>query len=442
MFKSIIKKFLPKKLLLTYHSGLSLLANFKYGRPSNRLGVIGVTGTNGKSTTVNFIAQILENLGYRIGLASTVNFKIADKVWLNDKKMTMLGRGALQSLLSRMVAAKCDYAIIETSSEGLAQGRHLGINYDEVVFTNLTPEHLESHGGFANYKKAKLKLFKYLSTCAKKTLNIKGVKTTLPKTIVANLDDAHGKDFLNYRADKKIGFTLHGGQCSLAQTNINLTDIKTAPTGSSFTIDGYFFELPIVGSFNVYNTAAAISAIIGLDIKLKTLPEAVKKLKPVAGRLETINEGQPFTVLVDYAPEPESLRQLFDNLKLFPHHKVIHVFGSCGGGRDRARRPILGKMSSEISDTMIITNEDPYDDDPQEIIDNVASGAIASGKKLDQNLFKILNRQTAIEKALSLATKDDLVLITGKGAEQYICGAGGKKTTHDDREVVRRLLAK
>jgi UDP-N-acetylmuramyl-tripeptide synthetase len=437
MLKSIIKKFLPKKLYLAYHAGLSILANFKYGRPSNKLGVIGVTGTNGKSTTVNFISQLLENLGYRVGLASTVNFKIADQEWLNDKKMTMLGRGALQSLLSRMVTAKCDFAIIETSSEGLAQGRHLGINYDVVVFTNLTPEHIESHGGFENYKKAKLKLFKYLSTCAKKTLTIKGIKTALPKTIVANLDDVHGKDFLNNQADKKIGFSLRSGQCSLAQTNINLTDIKTTPTGSTFTIDGYFFELPIVGTFNVYNVAAAISAVIALGIKLKTLPEAVKKLKPVPGRLETIDEGQNFTVLVDYAPEPESLRQLFDNLKLFPHNKVIHVFGSCGGGRDRARRPILGKMSSEIADTMIITNEDPYDDDPMEIINEVASGVPAD--KQDK-VIKILDRKEAIKKALELAQPNDLVVITGKGAEQFMCVANGQKIKWDDREIVKKIL--
>ncbi|MCX6784679.1 MAG: Mur ligase family protein [Candidatus Komeilibacteria bacterium] len=297
MLKSILKKLLPKKLLLTYHAGLSILANFKYGRPSNKLGVIGVTGTNGKSTTVNFLAQILENLGYRVGLASTVNFKIAEKEWLNDKKMTMLGRGALQSLLSRMVTAKCDYAIIETSSEGLAQGRHLGINYDTIVFTNLTPEHLESHGGFANYKKAKLKLFKYLSTCAKKTLTIKGIKTVLPKTIVANLDDPHGKDFLNNKADKKIGFTIQNDATRTSVINhgrtntIILTNVITTSTGSTFDIGPHHFELPIVGSFNVYNAAAALATLAGLNIPLANLVEPIKKLKPVAGRLETINEG-------------------------------------------------------------------------------------------------------------------------------------------------------
>ena len=204
MIKSFLKKIVPKDIFSYYHKSLAIAANLYYGRPSEKMIVIGVTGTNGKSSTVDFITRILESAGHKVGYTSTAMFKVADREWLNDKKMTMLGRFALQRLLKQMVSAGCRYAVIETSSEGIKQFRNIGINYDVVVFTNLTPEHLESHGGFENYKKAKQELFARLMKGKTKIFNGQKIK----KTMVANLDDEHAMDFINFDAEDKIGFAI------------------------------------------------------------------------------------------------------------------------------------------------------------------------------------------------------------------------------------------
>jgi UDP-N-acetylmuramoyl-L-alanyl-D-glutamate--2,6-diaminopimelate ligase len=208
----------------------------------------------------------------------------------------------------------------------------------------------------------------------------------------------------------------------------------------SFEINSLTINNNFLGQFNVYNILASIAtvAILGFDLQ-----QIVKiNLKGVPGRQEWISVGQDFLVLVDYAPEPESLKQLYQALDKLKYKKLIHVIGSCGGGRDRTRQPILGKMSAEKADIVIVTNEDPYDDDPEAIIANVAQGALESGKILNENLFKVSNRGEAIAMALKLAKKDDLVLITGKGAEQFICVANEQKIPWDDRQVVKDILEK
>ncbi len=428
MLKRIIKKFIPKKLLLLYHWTLARVAALYYGQPANKLIVIGVTGTNGKTTTVNFIAQYLENLGQKVGLASTVNFKIAEREWINDKKMTMLGRFQTQRLLKDMVRAGCKYAVIETSSQGIEQYRHIGINYDLVVFTNLTPEHIESHGSFEAYRAAKERLFEHLSRSPRKKINNK----IIDKVIIANIDDAESSRLKKYAVDKFVTYGLDNPADYQAE-DLNLT------SGSSFKIKDWQIKTDLLGQFNVYNILAALAVVDTLGWSLAAA--ANSELKGVPGRQEWINENQNFKVMVDYAPEPESLKQLYQALELVPHERLIHILGSCGGGRDRARQPILGKLAGQTADIVIVTNEDPYDDDPEAIIANVAQGAIETGKILKENLFKISDRREAIELALGLAKKNDLVLITGKGAEQFICVADGKKIPWDDRRVIRELLS-
>lgn len=429
--KQLIKKLLPAFLMSWYHKILALFAMIVYGFPSNKLIVIGVTGTNGKSTTVNLIGKIFEEGGYKVGWASTANFKIAEKEWLNDKKMTMLGRMQTQKLLSQMVKAGCQYAVIETSSEGIKQYRHWGINYDAAVFTNLTPEHLEAHGSFENYKKAKGKLFNHLSKKARKQISNK----TIPKVIIANVDDKHADYFLNFPADKKITFSIKG------PSDHQATNLKINNLGSQFTIHNSLFKIQLLGEVNVYNVLAAIAVAKSQNIADETIQKALATFKGMPGRFEWIETNKNFKVMVDYAPEPESMKKLYETLKLFSFNKIIHVLGSCGGGRDQSRRPILGRLAAQHADDVIVTNEDPYDDDPQEIIEQVAAGAAADGKTLNQNLFKILDRREAIKKALSLAKENDLVLITGKGCEQFICVAHGKKIPWDDRKIVRELIA-
>jgi len=429
MLKRILKKFIPKKGLLFYHWALARVAALYYGQPANKLIVIGVTGTNGKTTVVNFIAQYLENLGQKVGLASTVNFKVAEREWINDKKMTMLGRFQTQKLLKDMVKAGCKYAVVETSSQGVSQYRHIGINYDLVVFTNLTPEHIEAHGSFEAYRDAKEKLFEHLSRSPRKKINNK----IIDKIIIANSDDTESSRLKKYVVDKFITYGLTNPAEYQAQ-DLNLT------SGLSFKIKDWQIKTDFLGQFTLYNILAALAVIDTLGWSLAVA--ANSELKGVPGRQEWIDEGQNFKVMVDYAPEPESLGQLYQALEVVLHQRLIHVLGSCGGGRDKARQPILGKMAGQTADVVVVTNEDPYDDDPEAIIANVAQGAIEVGKILKENLFKISDRREAIKLALSLAKKNDLVLITGKGAEQFICVANDKKIPWDDRRIVRELLSK
>ena len=426
MIKKIIKTITPEFVLNFYHQNLSLLGSLVYGHPSNKLKVIGVTGTNGKSTVVNMISFLLEKEGFKVGSTSTVGFKIGNQEWLNNQKMTMLGRFALQKMLSKMVKENCDYAVIETSSEGIKQYRHLGINYDIVVFTNLTPEHLEAHGGFENYKKAKSKLFKHLMN--------KPQKPNIPKIIVANKDDRYFEEFTNHQADQKISFSLK------EDSDFQVHDIKFEDFRTNFKLKGINFEVDVLGEFNVYNILTALAVCSSQGMDLEKMASYLESFEGTPGRMEFIKNKKGIKILIDYAPEIESLKQLYKALDLFTYNRLIHVLGSCGGGRDKSRQPVLGEMSGQKADIVIITNEDPYDDDPMEIIDTVAQGTLDQGKVLDQDLFKIENRREAIQKALKLAQKNDLVLLTGKGAEQYICLANGKKVVWDERQVVRELL--
>ncbi|NMC51879.1 UDP-N-acetylmuramoyl-L-alanyl-D-glutamate--2,6-diaminopimelate ligase [Candidatus Kuenenbacteria bacterium] len=443
MIKTLIKKLIPKFLLGWYHLGLAVLAKWYYSNPSGKLIVIGVTGTNGKSTTVNLIGKILEETGAKVGWTTTVNFKVAGKKWLNDKKMTMVGRMQLQKLLAEMVKAGCRYAVIETSSEGIKQHRHSGINYDVAVFTNLTPEHIESHGSFENYKKAKGKLFVHLMKCRRKI--IAGQK--VPKISVVNLDSEHADYYLNFPADKKWGYTAkHKTQPTKLNNIIMADNVKIGTNGSEFEVENVKFTTKLPGEFNVENCLSAIATAGALNIGLEISKNALEKIDGVAGRMEFIDEGQNFQVLVDYAPEPESMRRLYEfiNNNLRIKGKIIHVLGSCGGGRDKSRRPVLGKMAAENAEAVIVTNEDPYDDEPIKIINEVAAGS-EEIKKLGNKkveVIKILDRREAIRKAIELAKENDLVLLTGKGAEQFICVAKGEKIPWDERMVAREELRK
>ena len=439
MLKSLLKKIIPPLVLSWYHRTLAVLAMHLYGRPSEKMIVIGVTGTNGKSTVVNLIAKILEESGKRVGLTSTVNFKIAGKQWLNKRKMTMLGRFQLQKLLQRMVKKGCTYAVIETSSEGIKQHRHLGINYDVAVFTNLAPEHLESHGGFENYKQAKGKLFKHLTHPKNKI--IKGRR--IPKAIVANLDDKYVDYFLSFSAERKLGFTsTESAHSEKVKRTVTAANVHLSEQGTRFSALGQEFNLKILGDFTVENALAALTVARHLDIDVRAVKSALESIKYIPGRMQFIHQGQNFKVLVDYAPEPNSLKRLYKNLETIEYNRLIHVLGSCGGGRDKSRQPILGQMAAEKADIVIVANEDPYDDDPMEIISNIAQGAQEKGKHEGANLFKIEDRREALQKAVSLAREGDLVLVTGKGAEQAICVADGKKIPWDDRKVLKELLAK
>jgi len=395
--KELIKKFIPSFLLSWYHWFLALAGAIMYGFPSNKIKVIGVTGTNGKTTTVSLITNILEEAGFKVASLSSVKFKIGDKEKENTLKMTMPGRFKIQKFLKDGVGTGCKYAVLEVSSEGIKQYRHKFINFEVAAITNLTPEHIESHGGFENYKKAKGKLF-----------------SSTKKIHVVNIDDKSSEYFLSFKADKKYTYGWEKGDINTKNTN---------------------FKLPLAGKFNIYNALTAICVGISQGTSLDVCQKALKKANSIPGRMEEVI-STPFRVIVDYAVTPDALEQLYKTIKeTYSPSRIISVFGSCGGGRDKWRRPILGEIASRYCQEIIITNEDPYDEDPMEIINQIAKGV--EGKPT-----KILDRREAIRKALQIAEQGDIVLITGKGCEPWIMEAKGEKIPWDDRQVAREEYKK
>ena len=419
--KHFLKKFIPVFLINRYHWLQTFLGAFWYRFPSKNIKVIAITGTNGKSTTVDLTTRILEEAGFKVASASSINFKIQDKYRPNKLRMTMMGGFQLQKFLRQAIDAGCEYVVLEITSEGIKQYRHKFINFELAAITNLTPEHIESHKGFENYKKAKGKLFQ-----AVKNIHI------------VNLDDEHRDYFLKFPADKKYAYTMNSEQRTQNNNDLFIVHclLFTAnQNGITFKVQDVDFNLKLLGKFNIYNALAAICIGLSQGIDLETCQKALIEAKGIPGRMETVI-SKPFRVIVDYAFTPNALEQVYKTIKNnFNPQKMICVFGSCGGGRDKWKRPVLGELAAKYCDEVIITNEDPYDENPMEIINQIFEGT--QGKA-----FKILKRREAIKKALSLAKEDDTVIITGKGSEPSICFAKGKQISWDDRKVVREEFKK
>jgi len=401
--KDFIKKFIPSSLLDCYHFLLAFLGALIYRFPSEKLKVIGVTGTNGKSTVVEMISKILEEAGYKVASLSSIKFKIGKKEWPNTLKMTMPGRLKLQKFLRQAVNANCQYVVLEVTSEGIKQHRHRFIDFNVAVFTNLTPEHIESHGSFENYRQAKEKLFK-----------------TTKNIHIINIEDENSEYFLNFPAKDKITYGLKKGNINLENTNLKI-------------------KLP--GEFNLYNALAAISVGLSQGISLETCKSVLEKIEKIPGRMEEVI-SQPFKVFVDYAFTPNALEKVYQTIRNnFNPKKMICVLGACGGGRDKWKRPVLGELAAKYCQEIIVTNEDPYDEDPYQILSMIKSG-ISKSQFPITNFYEILDRREAIRKALELARSNDVVIITGKGCEPWICVEKGKKIPWDDREVTREEFRK
>lgn len=430
--RSFLKKILPRRLIDLRHLWYAWLGAKKYSCPSEELLVIGVTGTSGKSTTVWFLRQLLEAAGYTVGALSTIDFSIAGERHLNDKKMTMLGKMEIQRYLRSMVDAGCDVAIIETTSEGRLQHRHRFINYDTMILTNLYPEHIEAHGGFQKYKRAKLDIFAYVANSRRKIL----AGNTIPKTAIVRSDFRETKEFLEYNFDTKITFGPGG--------KYTADSVRITADGLSFSMNGTSFRASVYGAYNVDNILAVIATGHSLHIAPDVIGKAVESFRNAPGRIEFLPEAKKlgFGVVVDYAFEPKAIAELYKAVALQKPSRIIHVFGSTGGGRDIARRFTVGSFVGSRADICIVTNEDPYDDDPKTIMRDVASAAQKVGKKEGETLFLVLDRKQAIEQAIQRAKPNDLVLITGKGSEQAMCIAGGKKIPWDDRRIAREAIRK
>lgn len=421
--KAAIRRLAPRSILALYHWSMSALAALMYGLPARHLTVIGVTGTKGKSTTCGMLHHILQQSGFKAGLISTAEIVIGSERQLNDLKMTTPSRANLQRLLRRMAQAGCTHIVLETSSEALAQSRHFGIPYAVAVFTNFAPEHLEAHGSLMAYRAAKGRLFE--------ALRGRGV-------MVVNLDDAEANYFLRFPAKQQIGFTFKGSASAELSETLRATLREVTAHRALFIVNGVAVALPVGGEFNVANALASLGAAQALGIEFSAAATALNNYPGTPGRLEFVISRHTFDVVVDYAHTPESLEALYITLER--QGPLIAVLGSCGGGRDKAKRVPLGKLAGTYARAVIVTNEDPYDEPPRVIMEAVARGARAAGKLDEESLWLVEDRRAAIHQALRLARQGDTVVITGKGAEQWLCVAQGKKIPWDDRQVVRDEL--
>jgi len=410
-----IQKHIPKKMYSFfqpyYHLILAVMGTLLYRNPSRHIYVIGITGTKGKSSTTEFVNAVLEEAGKKTAILSTIRFKIGSVTQPNKYKMTMPGRFFTQKFLRDAVAAGCDYAIIEMTSEGARFYRHIGVQMDALIFTNLTPEHIESHGSFENYKQAKLRLVKHLA------------KSKKPERIsLANTDGKHGFSFLIHTVEKNRSYSIK-----------DVEILSETPSSSIISFQGETITIPLPGKFNILNALAALKLACELGIPIHESKKGIESLSLIRGRVEKIDCGQDFSVIVDYAHTDDSLQKLYET---FPSSRKIAVLGSTGGGRDVWKRPVLGKIADEFCDEIIITNEDPYDEDPMKIIQDVAKGVTQHTPILIQD------RREAIAHALSLAHIGDTVLVSGKGTDPYIMGPHGTKEVWDDATVVQEELIK
>ena len=410
---SKIRRLIPHKVFTffqpIYHYKMALLSALLYGFPSRKIKIIGVTGTKGKSSTTEIINAILEEAGYKTALSNTIRFKIRNESKENLYKMSMPGRFFVQNFIHKAVNAGCDYLILEMTSQGVMQYRHKFIDLDVFVFTNLSPEHIESHGSYENYIKAKVSIACEMMHSKKPS-----------RTIVANIDDKEAEKFLSCNVDKKVQYGIK-----------EAGSYEIYKEGIGFDFEGQKIHSPLSGLFNLYNILGAISTARSLGIKKEIIIKAIEKFKDIKGRVEKINEGQDFAVVVDYAHTPDSLEKLY---QVFKDSKNICVLGGTGGGRDNWKRKEMGRIADMYCEEIILTNEDPYDENPEKIVQDVAQGIKNKKPKI------IMDRRLAIREAIKSARSGYSVLITGKGTDPYIMGPNGTKIPWSDAEISREEI--
>lgn len=432
-----IKKSAPRGLINFYHLFKANLASFLYGYPGKKLKVYGVTGTNGKTSTAIFLHSILKESGIRAGLATTAVFSDGSKQFRNTKKMTTLSPAGLNKFLAEVVENGAQEAVIEVTSHALEQHRVAGIDFDTVIFTNLTHDHLDYHKTKEAYRKAKEKLF-----------------AKHHRISVVNLDDKARDFFLAYKAARKIVFSIKEAVARRAGSErpdlgvVFASDIKPTTYGVDFTLnigsESVRVYLKTPGIFNVSNALGAAAAARGSNISINNIKKGLEAVEVLPGRLESLNFGQKFKIYIDYAHTPDGLMKVFESIRPTVQGRLIHV-GGATGNRDKSKRIILGALAGKFADIIIITNEDPDNEDPVEIMEQVAQGvARGAGHKrieLGENFYKIEDRTQAIELALSLAKANDVVLVTGKGDETSMI-IDGKLIPYSDRQEIEKSLKK
>lgn len=410
--RKIVKSLIPTRLFKEIepygHLVESVIMNVRYGFPSRHMHVIGVTGTNGKTTTSFMIHKMLTEAGITAGLMSTVAYGVGDDIHPQVQHMTTLSAGLLQKRLREFKRQGVDWVVLETTSHALAQHRIWGVPYEIAVMTNVTHEHLDYHRTFARYVAAKVKLFKITARHGW-------------KIGIINADDPNAKEF------EKV--TKNVVTYGVKKGELRASKVKLDADGSTFTAtisgDNYNITCNIPGEFNVYNSLAAAAVGRSLGLNKQQIEKGISTLKGVEGRMTVVDGGQPFTVIVDFAHTPDSFERLLHDVRKSTKGRLITLFGSAGR-RDESKRAIQGEIAGKYSDEVILTEEDDRDIDGNDILVQIAEGAKKAGKKIDKDLFLILDREEAIGFALTQAKQpNDTVILLGKGHEKTIERADG-----------------
>lgn len=406
----------PNQLIVSdTREAFSLLSASFYSNPARKLRLVGVTGTNGKTTTCFLLKSVFEALGYKTGLVGTVKNMVGDTEY--PAHLTTPDPFELNGLFAKMVEAGCELCVMEVSSQALAQQRVAGLHYEAAIFTNLTQDHLDYHGNFENYIAAKHKLFEQCDTA------------------IINCDDDAHKSMVEGTSCKVVTFSAMSDSADFSAKN---TEYRT--DGVSYVLVGIGklqrIKMNIPGSFTVYNSMGAAVCAVELGFTLEETAQALGCATGVPGRIEVVPTDTDYTVIIDYAHSPDGLENILASLRKIAPARVITVFG-CGGDRDKTKRPKMGKIAADMSDYVVVTSDNPRTENPQTIVEEVAVGTV--GAKIP--VKTIVDRTQAIEFALNEAKAGDIVLLAGKGHETYQI-IGTEKNHYDEREVVRSLLKK
>jgi UDP-N-acetylmuramoyl-L-alanyl-D-glutamate--2,6-diaminopimelate ligase len=408
---------------------LAGLATAFYGHPGRKLRVVGVTGTDGKTTVVHLVSHLLEAAGHRCGLLSTVRCKAGDRIWANESRFTTPEAPDVQALLAEAVAAGADYAVLESTSHGLALHRLDGCDYDVAVMTNVTADHIDFHRSREEYQAAKGRLFSMLDESVK--------KAGAEKVAVLNADDPASGYFGGLTSARAVTYGIE------KPADVRAAEITAVDWGSRFRLVRPAGEedvtLGLPGDFNVYNALAAATVALSQGMAIADVARGIASFSGVPGRLERIDEGQPFTVVVDFAHAPEALRRVLTFLRGRCRGRLIAVFG-CIGERERPRRAGMGQAAGQLADFAILTNDNPFSEDPDHIIAEIIEGLREAGRHEGHHFVAIPDRREAIAHAFAMAVEGDIVLLAGKGHEQSIT-IGEMVIPWDDRRVARELLS-
>lgn len=428
-FRSVVKRFIPRTLFRQIepfgHLLEAVVMNIRYGFPARGMHVIGVTGTNGKTTTTFMIHRMLVEAGYDVALMSTVAYGVGQNITPQAAHMTTMSSPELLRRIRDFKKQGAKWLVLETTSHALAQNRVWGVPYEIAVMTNITHEHLDYHGTFEHYLKSKMKLFRIANRYGR-------------RFGVVNFDDEHHQAFAGV-IRRSVSYGLIGG-------DLRASDVQLRPDGSDYkvVVGNEMLEIScnIPGEFNVSNSLAAVAVGQELGLDFNQIAAGIRALDGVEGRMDTIDEGQPFSVIVDFAHTPDSFERLLGDLRKATKGKLVVLFGSAGR-RDETKRAIQGEIAGKYADEVVITEEDDRDIDGNEIMNQIAEGAARSGKAVGSDMFLILDRPEAIRFAVGrVSSADDAVVLLGKGHEKTIERADGEHPWDEAAEVRAALTSR